>query len=160
MRIVIAAVGRLKDEAERRLFARYADGFAASGRGVALGPLELVEIPESRAATAALRKRDEAHELLRHLRTPAEIAALDIQGQTLTSEDFARWLGGRRDAGVRTLAFLIGGPDGHGEAVLEAAVRRLSLSRLTFTHGLARIVLAEQLYRAAAILAGHPYHRG
>jgi 23S rRNA (pseudouridine1915-N3)-methyltransferase len=85
--------------------------------------------------------------------------ALDGGGRALSSEAFARWLAERRDGGMKTLAILIGGPDGHGAAALEGAALRLSLGAMTLPHGLARIVLAEQLYRAATILAGHPYHR-
>ncbi len=70
-----------------------------------------------------------------------------------------RWLAARRDGGVSTLALLIGGPDGHGEAALRAATLVLSLGSLTLPHGLARVVLGEQLYRAATLIAGHPYHR-
>ena len=77
----------------------------------------------------------------------------------MTSEDFAAWLRHRRDGGVGTLAFLLGGADGHGPDVLAATALTLSLGPLTLPHGLARVVLAEQLYRAATILAGHPYHR-
>jgi 23S rRNA (pseudouridine1915-N3)-methyltransferase len=87
------------------------------------------------------------------------IVALDERGRDFNSQDFARWLGTRQDAGARHAAFLIGGPDGHGAEVLAAAALQLCLGRLTLPHGLARAVLAEQLYRAATILAGHPYHR-
>jgi len=77
----------------------------------------------------------------------------------MSSEAFARWIAEERDAGTKALGFLIGGPDGHGDAALSAAKLKLSLGPMTLPHGLARIVLAEQLYRAATILAGHPYHR-
>jgi 23S rRNA (pseudouridine1915-N3)-methyltransferase len=85
---------------------------------------------------------------------------LDATGRALSSEAFARFLAESRDGGAKEMAFLIGGPDGHGPAVLDAATLKLSLGPMTLPHGLARIVLAEQLYRASTILAGHPYHRG
>jgi 23S rRNA (pseudouridine1915-N3)-methyltransferase len=82
-----------------------------------------------------------------------------VRGRTLSSEAIARLLGETRDAGTRAAGILIGGPDGLSEAVLAAVHVRLSLGAVTLPHGLARIVLAEQLYRAATILSGHPYHR-
>jgi 23S rRNA (pseudouridine1915-N3)-methyltransferase len=87
------------------------------------------------------------------------IVALDVRGKALTSEAFARALAEVRDGGAKTMAILIGGPDGLAPAVLQAARLKVSLGAITLPHGLARIVLAEQLYRAATILAGHPYHR-
>jgi 23S rRNA (pseudouridine1915-N3)-methyltransferase len=159
MRIVLAAVGRLKDGAERALCQRYWTRLAGVGKQVGLGPLSLVETPEGRAGTATARRADEATRLLSAAGTEAFLVALDEAGKGLTSRAFAELLARQRDAGTRSLAFLIGGPDGHGEAALDAAHLRLSLGPMTLPHGLARIVLAEQLYRAATILAGHPYHR-
>jgi 23S rRNA (pseudouridine1915-N3)-methyltransferase len=158
MRLIVAAVGRLKD-AERELCERYVERFDAAGRALKLGPLQISEIPESRASTAELRKTDEAQRLLKAASGVDAAVALDGAGRSLSSEAFARWLAGERDGGARTMAFLIGGPDGHGEEALGAAKLCLSLGAMTLPHGLARIVLAEQLYRAATILSGHPYHR-
>lgn len=159
MHVVLAAVGRLKDGGERDIYARYAERFDAAGRGLALGPLKLVELPESRAATADLRKRDEAERLLKAAGASEARIVLDEKGKQLTSEAFAAWLRERRDRGVKSLALLIGGPDGHGAEVLSAATLRLSLGAMTLPHGLARVLIAEQLYRATTILSGHPYHR-
>jgi 23S rRNA (pseudouridine1915-N3)-methyltransferase len=158
MRIFIAAVGRLKAE-ERALYDRYAERIDQTGRGVALGPLTLIEIPESRAASPAQRMAEEAHKLLKATAEADLRIALDERGKQLTSQTFSADLGRRRDGGVRSLAFLVGGADGHDEAVRSGAALTLSLGPMTLPHGLARIVLVEQLYRAATILAGHPYHR-
>ena len=160
MRILVAAIGRLKDAGEKDLFARYAERLDGVGRGIALGPLRVVELPESRAASAEARKADEAQRLFKTSAGADLRVALDARGKLLTSEDFAGWLRDRRDRGVGTLAFLLGGADGHGAEVLAATDLNLSLGPLTLPHGLARVVLAEQLDRAATILAGHPYHRG
>lgn len=160
MRVLIAAVGKLKDDAERDMVARYAKRFDAQGRGLGLGPLEIVELPESRAATAEARKADEAQRLLKAASAATLKIALDAAGQAMTSEAFAARLAKETNAGIKTCALLIGGPDGHGSDVLAAAQLKLSLGAMTLPHGLARAVLAEQLYRAATILAGHPYHRG
>ena len=89
----------------------------------------------------------------------AFIVSLDERGKALTSAAFADLLRRQSDDGCKSMAFLIGGPDGHGPAVAAAARLSLSLSAMTLPHGLARVVLAEQLYRASTILAGHPYHR-
>jgi 23S rRNA (pseudouridine1915-N3)-methyltransferase len=159
MRLIVAAVGRLKD-AERDLYDRYSTRFDASGRALGLGPITLSEIGESRAATAALRKDDEAARLMKAASAAEVKIAVDEAGRTFSSEAFAYWLARQRDDGAKAMAFLIGGPDGHGSAAQDAATLRLSLGEMTLPHGLARIVLVEQLYRAATILAGHPYHRG
>jgi 23S rRNA (pseudouridine1915-N3)-methyltransferase len=155
---MIAAVGRLKD-AERELVERYVERFDAAGRVLKLGPLQIFKLPESRAATAELRKADEAQRLLKAAAGADVTVVLDEGGRALSSGTLARLLAKERDGGARTMAFLIGGPDGHGSKALAAAKLRLSLGALTLPHGLARIVLAEQLYRAATILSGHPYHR-
>lgn len=158
MRITIAAVGKLKD-LERDLVARYADRFDAAGRSMALGPLRIVEMAESRAATVLLRRSDEAQRLAK-VAGDAEIkVALDEAGRAFTSAEFARLLSRHRDNGIAHVAFLIGGPDGHDADFAAAASMKLSLGPMTLPHGLARLVLAEQLYRAATIISGHPYHR-
>jgi 23S rRNA (pseudouridine1915-N3)-methyltransferase len=158
MRLIIAAVGRLKD-AERTLIDRYATRFDAAGRPLGLGPVTVTEISESRAATATLRKAEEAQRLLKAASSAELRVALDETGRAVTSAAFAQFLAKHRDAGAKTLAFLIGGADGHGEAALEAPTLKLALGPMTLPHGLARVVLIEQLYRAATILSGHPYHR-
>lgn len=158
MRLIAAAVGRLKD-AERDLYDRYAKRFDGAGRALGLGPLALFEIGESRAATAELRKADEAARLIKAAGSAEVTIALDETGRGFSSAEFARMLAARRDGGAQALAFLLGGPDGHGAPALETATLKLSLGPMTLPHGLARIVLAEQLYRAATILSGHPYHR-
>lgn len=159
MRLAIIAVGRLKDGPERALYQTYAKRLDETGRALALGPLALHELAEGRAQTAAQRRADEAARVLQRAGQDSVKVALDGAGKTLTSEGFAAWLAAERDGGTREVAFLVGGPDGHGPDALHAARLKLSLGAMTLPHGLARIVLAEQLYRAATILAGHPYHR-
>jgi len=160
MHLIIAAVGRLKDGAERELLGRYRDRFADLGKRLGLGPVAWQELAESRAADAAKRRDEEAAALLKRTRAAQRIIALDERGKPLSSEAFAQMLAKLRDEGTGTLAIVIGGPDGLAPAVRDAALTTLSLGAMTLPHGLARVVLAEQLYRAATILAGHPYHRG
>jgi len=159
MRLSVIAVGRLKDSAERGLVDRYVERLDRVGRGVGLGPVEEVERGESRKDTAGARRAEEAAAMMARVSEGARVVALDAGGKQLSSEAFAALIGDWRDAGVSRSCFLIGGPDGHGEAVTAAADLTLALGRMTLPHGLARVVLAEQLYRAATILAGHPYHR-
>jgi 23S rRNA (pseudouridine1915-N3)-methyltransferase len=160
MRLIIAAVGRLKDGPERALLERYRDRFADLGKRLGLAPVVWHELAESRAATATKRCAEEGAALLKLARDADAIIALDERGKALTSQALAGLLGKIRDDGTGTLAILVGGPDGLAPAVREAARVMLSLGAITLPHGLARIVLAEQLYRAATILSGHPYHRG
>jgi 23S rRNA (pseudouridine1915-N3)-methyltransferase len=158
MRLIVAAVGRLKD-AERDLCERYAKRFDAGGRALGLGPLSISELNESRAATTELRKADEAARLLKAAAAATARVVLDETGKAMTSEAFAKWLAQTRDGGCKNLAFLIGGPDGHGPETVQGAALKLSLGAMTLPHGIARAVLIEQLYRATTILSGHPYHR-
>jgi len=159
MRLSIVAVGRLKDGPERDLYLKYAKRIDEAGRAVALGPLTLSELPEARQASATQRRADEAQRVVAAAGAADFAVALEAGGQSFGSEAFARFLAARRDEGLRTMAFLIGGPDGHGDPARRHARLTLSLGPMTLPHGLARVVLAEQLYRAATILAGHPYHR-
>ncbi len=157
MKISILAVGRLKSGAEQTQFNRYFDLFNAAARGLKMPPMTVAEIGEGRSDFVAERKEAEAQELLKKV-GGSRLVALDEQGQTLTSYEFTAMMSRLRDEAL-DVAFAIGGPDGHGEAIKKAAHFQLSLGRMTLPHGLVRIVLAEQLYRAMTIMQGHPYHR-
>jgi 23S rRNA (pseudouridine1915-N3)-methyltransferase len=160
MRLIVAAVGRLKDGAERDLLEKYQHRFAALGRRLGFAPVDWHEVPESRAGSTPQRRTEEGARLVKFAGDAGFIIVLDERGKTLSSESFASALRDARDRGGGAAAILIGGPDGLSPEVLEAAHFKVALSGMTLPHGLARIVLAEQLYRAATILAGHPYHRG
>lgn len=125
-------------------------------------PLELVEIePGLRGKGRDPRRaiEDEGHRVLAALPKHAWVVALDVPGRPLSSEQLAARMEHWRGLG-RDLAFLIGGPEGHAPAAKAAADEAWSLGPLTLPHMLVRLVVAEQLYRASAMLAGHPYHRG
>ncbi len=161
MRLLIAAVGKLKQGPEHALCAHYLARAEALGRQLGLSPLEIVELPESKSAGAGARRAAKADALLARVPERYTQVCLDPGGKPLSSEAFAGFIRDTRDDGGSSgLAFLIGGADGHGREILERARLSLSLGPMTLPHGLARIVLAEQLYRAMTILAGHPYHRG
>ncbi len=159
MHLTIAAVGKLKAGPERELYQRYAKRVTQVGRALNIGPLASIEIGESRNTSSRERRSSEAGALLAKLPDKAILIALDEKGEELTSEQFAHEMRQRQEAGAAHLAFALGGPDGHGKALRERAARCISLGALTLPHTLARIVLAEQIYRAITILAGHPYHR-
>lgn len=125
-------------------------------------PLELVEIaPGARGKSRDLQRTicEEGERVLAAAARGSRLIALDGRGKAHSSEQLAERLEAWRGMG-QDLAFLIGGPDGHSGDVLKAAAETCSLGPLTLPHPLVRIVLAEQLYRAASILANHPYHRG
>ena len=158
MRVVVAAVGRLKDGPERELAERYLERLEQMGRSVSLGPVRVVEIAESRARRPDDRKREEAAALIAASPgTPA--VALDQRGTAWSSERFAAWIGGKRDGGADALCFWIGGADGLDPSLLHSAELVIGFGEMTWPHQIVRVMLAEQLYRAATILAGHPYHR-
>lgn len=159
MRIAIAAVGRLKAGPETELCRRYLERARKTGGGLGLKGFDVYETPEGAAATVALRQKAEAEGLLAQLPPRAEILALDEGGELLDSAAFADHLRKRADAGTQDLAILIGGPDGIAEAVRQAAGRTIAFGRMTWPHQIVRVLLAEQLYRATTLLAGHPYHR-
>lgn len=159
MKLTIAAIGRMKRGAELELCARYVDRADKAGRAQSLGPLRIVEFNESRAARPAERKAQEAEMLLNAAPSDALKFVLDENGTSYTSRSFTGLLARERDDGCGEAWFFIGGADGHGDALLQAANRKISLGKMTFPHQIVRCLLAEQIYRAITILSGHPYHR-
>jgi 23S rRNA (pseudouridine1915-N3)-methyltransferase len=159
MRITIAAIGRMKSGPEQELAGRYIDRFRKSGGSLGLDYAGLVELPESRLPQDTARKADEAERLIAAIPDKARLMLLDETGQVMGSEPFAARIGALRDEPVRDLAILIGGPDGLQPELRARADAIVALGRMTWPHQLARILLAEQLYRATTILSGHPYHR-
>ena len=153
MKISIVAVGRLSRSPEAGLVRLYADRATAAGRALGLGPVEVIEVESRRPGKAA-----EAEALATHL-ADSRIIACDETGRARSSRDFAGEIGRLRDDGVRRLAFLIGGADGLDPALRARAHDTLAFGPQTWPHALARVMLAEQVYRAVTLLAGSPYHR-
>ena len=139
-----------------------AEGFGEYQKRLSHGlPLELVEVApgiRGKGRDAARATSDEGTRVLAALPRDAHVVALDGRGRMHSSEQLAQRLEHWRGQG-RDLVFLIGGPEGHADAVIARAGEQWSLGPLTLPHMLVRLVLAEQLYRAAAMLANHPYHR-
>jgi 23S rRNA (pseudouridine1915-N3)-methyltransferase len=159
MRLIVAAVGRLKRGAERALFEKYRDRLQAAGKPLGIAAITWHEVLESPAPAAAKRRAEEGAALLKAARHADVVIALDEKGKMLTSHAFAQLIGAIRDEGAKTLGLLIGGADGLAPEIASRTRANVSFGAITLPHQLARIVLAEQLYRAATILAGHPYHR-
>ncbi len=155
MRIHIIAVGRLRAGPEKDLIDDYLTRFARSGRPLGLGPARIVEVEDRKNGGMS----NEAVLLRRALPDGALIAVLDERGRVESSPDFAGRLGGWRDQGRVDLAFVIGGADGIDPALRAEADFALSFGKMVWPHMLVRVMLAEQLYRAASIMAGAPYHR-
>lgn len=159
MKIGICAVGRMKAGPEKELADRYIERFSKAGPPLGLEYSGLTEITESRAANVDERRRDEAARLRAGFPAGAALVVLDERGKSISSESFSDRLASWRDSGQKHCVLLIGGPDGHDESLRAEASLLLSFGSMTWPHQLARIMLAEQLYRAATILSGHPYHR-
>ena len=151
MKLVILAIGRARATPEQQLVADWLARLPQGG--------SLVEV-ESRLPAGPGRTSDEGDRLLRHVPAGQPLIACDPHGRDTSSEALAAMLGRFRDEGVAATYFAVGGADGHADSLLERAQHRISFGSATWPHMLFRAMLAEQLYRAMMILAGHPYHRG
>ena len=150
MQLFIVAVGKARGSAEHQLARNWMELLPEGG--------SIHEI-ESKLPAGDKRTEDEGVRLLRAVPAGAALAILDPRGQDHSSEDLAALIGAWRDNGDGSAAFAIGGADGHAAAIRQKALRTISFGRATWPHMLCRAMLAEQLYRASMILAGHPYHR-
>ena len=159
MRVTLAAIGRARDEPEAALFDRYWDRASALGPKLGFSRFSTAFIETSRKSSAAERMREEADRLQHRLPRDAHIVVLDSRGQALTSDAFAGQLARFRDGGIADVAFVIGGPDGLLPDFRDSALARIAFGPQTWPHLLVRTMLAEQIFRALSILAGHPYHR-
>jgi 23S rRNA (pseudouridine1915-N3)-methyltransferase len=159
MRILIAAVGRLKQGPERELAERYRKRAADFGRKVGMQAFDVVEIRESRADSADRRMLEESIAIANVIPERAVTVILDERGSTMNSAAFAGRLQDWRAGDRPALAFIIGGADGLAPSLRDKADLALAFGPLTWPHQLVRIMLLEQLYRAVTILGGHPYHR-
>jgi 23S rRNA (pseudouridine1915-N3)-methyltransferase len=155
MRIVIAAVGRVRSGPEMELARDYAARAEAGGRGIGIAPVELVEV-ESRPPGDP---RKEAAALLRATPDKARTILLDERGENWSSRQIAEALGRWRDDAVPAVTFWIGGADGAAQGLRDQADLKLAFGRQTWPHRLVRAMICEQVYRAVMILCANPYHR-
>ncbi len=155
MRVNVCAVGRLKGGPESALISEYATRFDRTGRSLGLGPLSIAEVEDRKGGGMSA----EAELLRRAVPKGAVLCCLDERGVVEPSPDFADRLAGWRDAGRSDVAFVIGGADGIDPSLRAEAHHLLSFGPMVWPHMLVRVMLSEQLYRAASILGGSPYHR-
>jgi len=155
MRLTIVAVGRARTGPEREMVNDYLMRAERTGRAVGITAASLAEV-EPRGASGPVA---EADALRRAVPNAARLVCLDERGTALGSPDLAARIAAWRDAGDRDAAFVIGGADGLDRGLVAQADLVLSLGKMVWPHMLARVMVAEQLYRAASILAGTPYHR-
>ena len=159
MRLVVVSIGRLKQGPERELAERYRERFDDIGRKLGFRGLEIHEIPESRARDPASRITEEATAISAAIPAKSALVALDERGENIDSAAFARHLGAWRDQSVANTIFVIGGADGLSPDLRRKAKLSIAFGSATWPHQMVRVMLLEQIYRAATILAGHPYHR-
>ncbi len=159
MRLLLAAVGRLKAGAEREFVVRYLDRVEKAARGVGLSAIEVIEIKDSRARDIGRRRLEEAIALANVIPEGAVTVVLDSHGENIDSAAFAGEIRAWRDSGREAVAFVIGGQDGLGDEIKRRADFSIAFGAATWPHQFVRIMLLEQLYRATTILSGHPYHR-
>ncbi|HEU5019864.1 MAG TPA: 23S rRNA (pseudouridine(1915)-N(3))-methyltransferase RlmH [Pseudolabrys sp.] len=159
MRIVVAAIGKLKKGPETELCERYCKRTAQTGRGLGWRDIEILEIKESRAPDASRRMIEESIALANVIPQDAAVAVLDSRGDNLDSAAIAGQLAQWRSENRPAAVFVIGGPDGLADTLYDKADVKLAFGAAIWPHQMARIMLLEQLYRAATILTGHPYHR-
>jgi 23S rRNA (pseudouridine1915-N3)-methyltransferase len=159
MRLVVISIGRLKQGPERDLAERYRERFHDLGRKLGFRGLDIHEIPESRARDAATRIAEEAAAISAVIPDKSVLVALDERGDNVDSATFARHLGRWRDEATGQTIFAIGGADGLSPDLRRKAKLRMAFGSATWPHQMVRVMLLEQIYRAATILAGHPYHR-
>jgi len=155
MRVHICAVGRLRKGPERDLYDDYLTRFDRTGRALALGPAQLIEVEDKKGGGMPA----EAELLERAIPTGSLICVMDERGKVQSSPEFADMLGQWRDQGRQDVAFVIGGADGIDPNLRDRADAALSFGKMVWPHMLVRVMLAEQLYRAASILSNGPYHR-
>ena len=159
MRLVVVSIGRLKQGPERELAERYRERFDDIGRKLGFRGLDIHEIPESRARDAATRIAEEASAISAAIPEKSVLVALDERGDNIDSAGLARNLGRFRDQSVGNIVFIIGGADGLSPDLRRKAELSIAFGSATWPHQMVRVMLLEQVYRAATILAGHPYHR-
>ena len=155
MRVSLCVVGRLRGGPERDLIDDYLTRFDRTGRALGLGPASVIEVEDKKGGGSVA----EAVLLRKSVPDGSLLVTLDERGRVLTSPEFANKMAGWRDNSQRDLTFMIGGADGIAPDLRAEADFSLSFGKMVWPHMLVRVMLAEQLYRAANILSGGPYHR-
>lgn len=160
MRLVIAAIGRLRGGPELDLINDYSARIRAAGRPLGVTSFEIRELEAPKGLSGAKRQERESALLDQSASPSAKRVVLDEHGENIASEALAGQIARWRDNGAGEIVFMIGGADGHDRSLAAKADLVIAFGKATFPHMLVRAMLVEQIYRAMTILAGHPYHRG
>lgn len=161
MKLTLCAVGRLGATTENAMARDYLSRASQTGRGLGIGPAELIEVEarKAKSLSSAQLKAAEAEAIRAALDEGGVLIACDERGEALSSRAIAQRLEKFKDRGERRVTFLIGGADGLDPSLRDQAAFSLAFGPQTWPHALVRVMLAEQMYRAVTILAGLPYHR-
>ncbi len=159
MRLIIAAIGKMRAGPEKALADDYCERAGAIGRNIGFTGPDILEFEAPAKLKGPLRQAHEGKMLLGAAPQGTVLIRLDENGRAYSSEDFTKMLARQRDDGAGAATFLIGGADGHDKSVHDRATLSLCFGAATWPHMLVRVMLTEQLYRAMTILTGHPYHR-
>ena len=159
MKLTIAAIGRMKAGPMAELVDTYAKRTRQAGRQAGITALNVVDFAESRKSTASVRAGQEAALLTNAAPSGAVLVVLDERGKSVSTAEFAGIIKTELESGTRDLVFAVGGPDGHAPEIRKNARYMVSFGHMTWPHMLARVLLAEQIYRVVTILVNHPYHR-
>ena len=155
MKISISAVGRLRNSPEKELIDDYLSRFSKLSKTFGLSLNSVIEIEDKKGGGPI----SEAKLLAKNFQKNSKIIALDEGGEALSSKEFAKYLSNWAADGIGYCHIVIGGPDGLDKSLLEKSDLKISFGKMVWPHMLARVMIAEQLYRSATILAGNPYHR-
>ena len=155
MRVHIVAVGRLRAGPELDLVKDYCTRFDRTGRALALGPVSFIEVEDKKGGGM----QGEAALIEKAVPSGSLVCTMDERGKVMSSPDFANQLGGWRDQGRQDVCVVSGGADGIDPSFRAKADASLSFGKMVWPHMMVRVMLSEQLYRAASILSGGPYHR-
>jgi len=159
LKLTIAAIGRMKAGPMADLVDTYAKRTRQAGRQAGITALNVVDFPESRKTTAPARAAEEAALLENAAPQGAALVVLDERGKPVSTTEFAAIIKTELESGTQDLVFAVGGPDGHAAVLRKTARHVVSFGHMTWPHMLARVLLAEQIYRVVTILVNHPYHR-
>ena len=159
MRLSALVIGKMKKGSETELFERYLERADKAGRQLGISSVSYSQYVESKATGVDERKAEESQVLMGGLKPGGFLIALDENVKDISSTDLADLILNNMENAIPETAFAIGGPDGHGQQILKSANLVIRMGKMTWPHQIARVMLAEQLYRSITILSGHPYHR-
>ena len=155
MKISIIAVGRISNSFEAELVNRYINRFNKLNKLIGLSLMQIIEVDDKKYKT----KKQQAKKILEIIKAETNIVIFDQKGKSISSENFTKYLTNQRDSGVKKLVFIIGGAFGLCRSLYKESNEIFSLGKMVWPHFLARVLVLEQVYRAASLMTGSPYHK-